>query len=161
MTAFIVPCLCKRYSQFCTPLIIEQSYKEEAKKQRYIIQTLEKERDHYGKDAATAQQSCIAQMEEVKTKEMQLYQLKKKIAESESKLKQQQVCVHRLVLCRDSMTNPTKSCVFVACDDAHRMDSAYNDVFVFSPPTWTRPCTKLCAVTVTCAVRTSLRHEMR
>lgn len=69
-----------------------QSYKEEAKKQRYIIQTLERERDHYGKDAATAQQSCIVQMEEVKTKEMQLYQLKKKIAESESKLKQQQVC---------------------------------------------------------------------
>lgn len=31
------------------------------------------------------------QMEEVKMKEMQLYQLKKKIAENESKLKQQQV----------------------------------------------------------------------
>ena len=31
-------------------------------------------------------------MEEVKMKEMQLYQLKKKIAENESKLKQQQVC---------------------------------------------------------------------
>ena len=30
-------------------------------------------------------------MEEVKRKEMQLYQLKKKIAENESKLKQQQV----------------------------------------------------------------------
>ena len=32
-------------------------------------------------------------MEEVKMKEMQLYQLKKKIAENESKLKQQQVNV--------------------------------------------------------------------
>lgn len=91
------------------------SYKEEAKKQRQIIQALEKERDHYGKDAAAAQQNCIVQMEEVKTKEMQLYQLKKKIAESESKLKQQQtlyeavcsdrnLCSKNLIEARDEIT---------------------------------------------------------
>ena len=68
-----------------------QNYREEAKKQRHIICTLERERDRYGKDAADAQQNCMSQMEEVKMKEMQLYQLKKKIAENESKLKQQQV----------------------------------------------------------------------
>ena len=43
--------------------------------------------------SATAIHTCVlsAQMEEVKRKEMQLYQLKKKIAENDSRLKQQQV----------------------------------------------------------------------
>lgn len=36
--------------------------------------------------------TLILQMEEVKRKEMELYQLKKKAAEYESKLKQQNVC---------------------------------------------------------------------
>lgn len=39
-----------------------QNYKEEAKKQRQLIQALERERDRYGKDAAEAQQSCISQV---------------------------------------------------------------------------------------------------
>lgn len=73
------------------------NYKEEAKKQRQLIQALERERDRYGKDASDAQHGCIQQMEEVKRKEMELYQLKKKIAENESKLKQQQVCTYMYV----------------------------------------------------------------
>lgn len=43
-----------------------QNYKEEAKKQRQLIQALERERDRYGKDAAEAQQSCISQVSELK-----------------------------------------------------------------------------------------------
>ena len=39
-----------------------QNYKEEAKKQRQLIQALERERNRYGKDAAEAQQSCISQV---------------------------------------------------------------------------------------------------
>lgn len=91
------------------------NYKEEAKKQRQLILALERERDRYGKDASDAQQSCISQMEEVKRKEMQLYQLKKRIAEHESKLKQQQglyeavcsdrnLCSKNLIEARDEIT---------------------------------------------------------
>ena len=39
-----------------------QNYREEAKKQRQLIQALERERDRYGKDAADAQQGCISQV---------------------------------------------------------------------------------------------------
>ena len=42
-----------------------QNYKEEAKKQRQLIQALERERDRYGKDASEAQQSCISQVSSV------------------------------------------------------------------------------------------------
>ena len=40
-----------------------QNYREEAKKQRQLIQALERERDRYGKDAADAQQGCISQVQ--------------------------------------------------------------------------------------------------
>ena len=43
-------------------IISVQNFKEEAKKQRQLIQALERERDRYGKDAAEAQQSCISQV---------------------------------------------------------------------------------------------------
>ena len=57
----------------------------------------------------------LPQMEEVKRREMQLYQLKKKIAENESKLKQQQtlyeavcsdrnLCSKNLIEARDEIT---------------------------------------------------------
>lgn len=58
-----------------------------------MISQLERDRDRYGKDASDATQNCLQQMEEVKMKEMQLFQLKKKIVEAESKLKQQQVII--------------------------------------------------------------------
>ncbi|XP_064383730.1 cilia- and flagella-associated protein 58-like [Halichondria panicea] len=91
------------------------NYREEAKKQRQLIQSLERERDRYGKDAADAHQGTISQMEEVKRKEMQLYQLKKQIVEIESKLKQQHtlyeavcsdrnLCSKNLIEARDEIT---------------------------------------------------------
>lgn len=43
-------------------MLSTQNYKEEAKKQRQLIQALERERDRYGKDAADAQQNCISQV---------------------------------------------------------------------------------------------------
>lgn len=92
---------------------LPQNFKEEAKKQRQLIQKLEMEREGYSKEAMDTKHRCIEQvshinretggeggqrsivclpqMEEVKRKEMELYQLKKRIAGHESKLKQQQV----------------------------------------------------------------------
>ena len=78
--------------QYISFLLFLQNYRDEAKKQRSLISQLERDRDRYGKDASDATQNCLQQMEEVKMKEMQLFQLKKKIVEAESKLKQQQVC---------------------------------------------------------------------
>lgn len=94
---------------------VSQNYKDETKKQHQQHQSLERERDRYGRDAAEAQENCIAQMEEVKRREVQLYQLKKKIIESESKLKQQHtlyeavcadrnLCSKNLVEARDEIT---------------------------------------------------------
>ena len=96
-----------------------QNYKEEAQKQRKIIYQLEKERDRYINEASDLTQkvfntslydfslqlfdyliylftdiSCKLQvlqhMEDVKVREMQIFDYKKKIAEAETKLKQQQ-----------------------------------------------------------------------
>lgn len=91
------------------------NYKEEAKKQRNLLFQLERERDRYGKDATDATQKCLSQMEEVKRREMELLRQKKKIAETENKLKQQQtlyeaVCSDRnlyskqLIEARDEIT---------------------------------------------------------
>ena len=91
-----------------------QTLQEETKKQHQQIQRLEVEKDGYNKEVMDTKHRCIeqaritlyphhipvhdstivytcTQMEEVKRKEMELYQLKKKTAEHESKLKQQQV----------------------------------------------------------------------
>lgn len=40
-----------------------QNYKDEVKKQRQLLQALERERDRYGKDASDAQQNCITQVQ--------------------------------------------------------------------------------------------------
>lgn len=65
-------------------------YKEEAAKQRKLIFQLEKERNRYVSEASQIQSQMISGMEEVKIKEMQIFEYKKKIAEVENKLKQQQ-----------------------------------------------------------------------
>eukprot|EP01135_Chromosphaera_perkinsii_P000050 Nk52_evm1s24 gene=Nk52_evmTU1s24 len=67
-----------------------QGYKEEAGKQRKIIYQLEKERDRYINEASEMTQRCLQAMEELKIKEMQIFDYKKKIAQAETKLKQQQ-----------------------------------------------------------------------
>ncbi|XP_043911882.1 cilia- and flagella-associated protein 58 [Protopterus annectens] len=67
-----------------------QNYKEEAQKQRKIIYQLEKERDRYINEASELTQKVLQHMEDIKVREMQIFDYKKKIAEAETKLKQQQ-----------------------------------------------------------------------
>ncbi|KAM4702756.1 cilia- and flagella-associated protein 58 [Rhinophrynus dorsalis] len=67
-----------------------QHYKEEALKQRKIIYQLEKERDRYINEASELTQKVLQNMEDIKVREMQIFDYKKKIAEAETKLKQQQ-----------------------------------------------------------------------
>ncbi|CAF0762586.1 unnamed protein product [Adineta steineri] len=66
------------------------NYKDEAAKQRKIILKMEKERDRYITEAGQLTSQVLALMEEVKKKELELFDQKKKIAESETRLKQQQ-----------------------------------------------------------------------
>ena len=68
-----------------------QNYKDEAQKQRKIIYQLEKERDRYINEASDLTQKVLQHMEDVKVREMQIFDYKKKIAEADTKLKQQQV----------------------------------------------------------------------
>ncbi|XP_036592331.1 cilia- and flagella-associated protein 58 isoform X3 [Trichosurus vulpecula] len=67
-----------------------QNYKDEAQKQRKIIFQLEKERDRYINEASDLTQKVLTNMEDIKIREMQIFDYRKKIAESETKLKQQQ-----------------------------------------------------------------------
>jgi len=65
-------------------------YKGEAQKQRKIIYSLEQERERYGQEASEAHHKYLQALEEVKIREMTIADLQKKIAEAETKLKQQQ-----------------------------------------------------------------------
>ncbi|XP_036919877.1 cilia- and flagella-associated protein 58 [Sturnira hondurensis] len=67
-----------------------QNYRNEAQKQRKIIFQLEKERDRYITEASDLTRKVLMNMEDIKVREMQIFDYKKKIAESETKLKQQQ-----------------------------------------------------------------------
>ena len=67
-----------------------QIYREEASKQRKIIYQLEKERDKYVNETSELTQKVLQHMDEVKVKEINIFDYKKKIAEAETKLKQQQ-----------------------------------------------------------------------
>uniref|UniRef100_A0A8D0GQ54 Cilia and flagella associated protein 58 n=1 Tax=Sphenodon punctatus TaxID=8508 RepID=A0A8D0GQ54_SPHPU len=66
------------------------NYRKEAKKQRKIIYQLEKERDRYINEASELTQKVLQHMEDIKVREMQIFDYKKKLAEAETKLKQQQ-----------------------------------------------------------------------
>ncbi|KAJ8002203.1 hypothetical protein DPEC_G00177380 [Dallia pectoralis] len=66
------------------------NYREEAQKQRKIIYQLEKERDRYINEATELTHKVLQNMDDIKMREMQIFEYKKKIAEAESKLKQQQ-----------------------------------------------------------------------
>ena len=65
-------------------------FRDEASKQRKIIYQLEKERDKYINEASELTQKVLQSMEDVKVREMQIFDSKKRIAESETRLKQQQ-----------------------------------------------------------------------
>ncbi|XP_063056102.1 cilia- and flagella-associated protein 58 [Engraulis encrasicolus] len=66
------------------------NYRDEAQKQRKIIYQLEKERDRHINEASDLGQKVLQHMEDIKVREMQIFEYKKKIAEAETKLKQQQ-----------------------------------------------------------------------
>merc|ERR1711865_808741 len=62
----------------------------ESMKQRKIVHHLEKERERFGAEASDAGAKFVAALEEVKLREMTILDLQKKIAEGDTKLKQQQ-----------------------------------------------------------------------
>ncbi|TRZ01432.1 hypothetical protein DNTS_013435 [Danionella cerebrum] len=66
------------------------NYRDEAQKQRKIIYQLEKERDRYINEASELTQKVLVNIDDIKMKEMQIFEYKKRIAEAETKLKQQQ-----------------------------------------------------------------------
>ncbi|TPP58734.1 cilia- and flagella-associated protein 58 [Fasciola gigantica] len=66
------------------------NYRDEAQKQRKIIYRLERERDRYITEASELTQKVLQHMDELKYREMQIFENKKRIAEAETKLKQQQ-----------------------------------------------------------------------
>uniref|UniRef100_A0A8B9L963 Cilia and flagella associated protein 58 n=1 Tax=Astyanax mexicanus TaxID=7994 RepID=A0A8B9L963_ASTMX len=66
------------------------AYKDEAQKQRKIIFQLEQERDKHINDASDLTQKVLLLMEEIKAQQMQIFEYRKKIAEAETKLNQQQ-----------------------------------------------------------------------
>ena len=65
-------------------------YKGEAHKQRKQLFLLEKDGEKYGAEAQEATSKYQQALEEVKVREMSIVQLQKRIAEGETKLKQQQ-----------------------------------------------------------------------
>ncbi|GAA6095409.1 cilia- and flagella-associated protein 58 [Tachysurus ichikawai] len=66
------------------------NHRDEAQKQRKIIFQLEKERDRYINKASELTQKGLSHMEDLKVREMEIFEYKKKIAEAETKLKQLQ-----------------------------------------------------------------------
>ncbi|XP_016415927.1 cilia- and flagella-associated protein 58-like [Sinocyclocheilus rhinocerous] len=66
------------------------NYRDEAQKQRKIIYQLEKERDRYINEASELTKKVLENIEDIKLKEMHIFEYKKRIAEAETKLKQQQ-----------------------------------------------------------------------
>merc|ERR1712100_772906 len=66
------------------------SYKSENQKQRKMIFQLEKEREKYGAEASEAMSKYISAQEEVKLRDLTIVNLRKKIHEAETRLKQEQ-----------------------------------------------------------------------
>ncbi|XP_037091261.1 cilia- and flagella-associated protein 58-like [Pollicipes pollicipes] len=64
--------------------------KRSSTKQKFVISQLEKERDKYISESAALTQKVLVLMEEIKIKELEMFDYKKKMSEAESKLKQQQ-----------------------------------------------------------------------
>ncbi|ETW07089.1 hypothetical protein H310_03159 [Aphanomyces invadans] len=65
-------------------------YKQEATKQRKLIYQLEKEREKYGIEASEQRNLFVQAQEEIKLKDMRIYEMQKKVTEGDGKLKQQQ-----------------------------------------------------------------------
>jgi len=67
------------------------NFKGESTKQRKMVYQLEKEREKYGAEASDGNAKFMAALEEVKLREMTILDLQKKIAEGDTRLKQQQL----------------------------------------------------------------------
>ncbi|XP_056093105.1 cilia- and flagella-associated protein 58 [Rhinichthys klamathensis goyatoka] len=81
----------KQYEQSMKTLEHEiLNYRDEAQKQRKIIFKLEKERDCYINEASELKKKVFENMEDNKLKQMQIFEYEKRIAEAETRLKQQQ-----------------------------------------------------------------------
>lgn len=91
------------------------NHKDEAQKQRKLIYQLEKERDRYINEASAQTEKVLQLMEDVKMRHQQISDFTKKIAEAETKLKEQQklyedvrsdrnLCSKRVIECQDELT---------------------------------------------------------
>lgn len=65
-------------------------YRMEAQRLQMTISSLEKQRSQFAREAEDATQKYLQALEEVKTREMAVIDLQKKVAEGEARLKQQQ-----------------------------------------------------------------------
>ncbi|KAK7904283.1 hypothetical protein WMY93_016890 [Mugilogobius chulae] len=72
-------------------------YRQEAQKQRQIIQQLERERDRYINETSSLMNKVQVKINDVEVKEMEIFDWKKKVTESECKLKQQENLLESLV----------------------------------------------------------------
>ncbi|KAJ1547620.1 hypothetical protein HK405_005363, partial [Cladochytrium tenue] len=80
--------LCQQIRQH---IELEQSrYKREVEKLHEELGSLEAERDGYIKDAASLQELCVHGLQEIKDKEMEIFEIKKRMIKAETKLKHQQ-----------------------------------------------------------------------
>ncbi|XP_071376274.1 cilia- and flagella-associated protein 58-like [Centroberyx affinis] len=66
------------------------NYHQEAQKQRKIIQQLEKDRDRYINETSSLTQKVKQHLDDIEVKEMEIFEGKKKVAESEHKHKLQE-----------------------------------------------------------------------
>ncbi|KAM6983740.1 cilia- and flagella-associated protein 58 [Tautogolabrus adspersus] len=72
-------------------------YRQEAQKQRKIIQQLEKERDRYINETSSLMQKVQQKMSDVEVRENEIFDWRKKVAEAECKLKQQENLLESVV----------------------------------------------------------------
>ena len=80
-------------------------YKEEAKKQRNIIEMMERERNNFVEETADLTQKLFTKMDEKKELEIQLSDYRKKMAEVESKIRVQHSINEKVIEERDDLAN--------------------------------------------------------
>ena len=92
-------------------------YKEEAIKQRNIIEAMERERNRYVEETADLTQELLCKFEELKVREMQISEYKKTIAEVESELKVNKNIYEKVVKERNDHTKKVieKQVTVISC----------------------------------------------
>ncbi|XP_053471025.1 cilia- and flagella-associated protein 58 isoform X2 [Ictalurus furcatus] len=99
------------------------NYRDEAQKQRKIIFQLEKERDRYINEASDLTQKVLSNMEDLKVREMEIFEYKKKIAEAETKLKQQQNLYEAIRAERNNYSKNLRDTQHEITDIKHKLKS--------------------------------------